>query len=206
MSAQAVHLDNESNARDESPPLIETTLKYAFSILALALVFPAIGEAQSETLTTGTRIRVTSPSDDLKGHVTTVTDVRGDSIVVAGRAGSRTIALTDVTALDISTGTRTRAMRYGLIGFGAGAATGAVLGYTAQDDCSDELGFCPIPVSDARFAAASAAVFGAIGLLTGAVVGSFQRADRWEPLTVGAKVSVIPVFRGGVGLSVSRSF
>ncbi len=205
MSAQAVHLDNESNARDEAPPLIETTLKYAFSILALALVFPAIGEAQSETLTTGTRIRVTSPSDDLKGHVTTVTDVHGDSIVVAGRAGSRTIALTDVTALDISTGTRTRAMRYGLIGFGAGAATGAVLGYTAQDDCSDAFGFCG-PVSAGQVAAASAAVFGVIGLLTGAVAGSFQRTDRWESRTAGARVSVIPVFRGGVALSVSRSF
>lgn len=186
---------------------METIMKYAFSILALALVFPASGEAQSGTLAAGTRIRVTSPSDDLKRHVTTVSEVRGDSIVVAGRAGSRTIALTDVTALDISTGTRNRAMRYGLIGFGAGAAIGAVLGDKAHDDCSDnELGFCPVPVSDGQFAGMSAAIFGAAGLLTGAIVGSFQRTDRWEPLTVGARVSVIPVLRGGVALSVSRSF
>ncbi len=48
----------------------------------------------------------------MKRHVTTVTDVRGDSIVVAGAAGSRTIALTDVTALDVSTGTRTRELPF----------------------------------------------------------------------------------------------
>ena len=180
--------------------LMETTLKYAFSILALALVFPAIGEAQSETLTTGTRIRVTSPSDDLKGHVTTVTDVRGDSIVVAGRAGSRTIALTDVTALDVSAGRRMQILPDALIGFGLGAITGFVIGASTYEEGSF---FSNSPAAEGAFAGA---LMGAMGLVTGGVVGIFHRKDRWTRAEPRARVTVGAARSVGVTFNFSRAF
>ncbi len=175
-------------------------MKYAFSLLALALVFPAIGKAQSGTLAAGTRIRVTSPSDDLKRHVTTVTEVRGDSIVVAGRAGSRTIAHADITALDVSTGTRSRIMGGAALGLGAGALLGGIVGAAQYEG--------PDLIFDSRMelAAASGFVSGAVGLVAGGVVGALRRTDRWQSTRLPVRAAIIPSRSGGVSMNISRTF
>lgn len=166
-------------------------MKSVFSILAFALLFPMVAGAQSATLAVGARVRVTSPSDDLNKHVATVIEVRGDSVVVAGRTGSRTIGLSNVTALEVSTGTRNRVMRDGLIGFGAGAPLGVAFGASAKD---------------VELAALEAVVFGAVGLMTGAIIGAFDRADRWERASLPVRASIGPSRSGGVSLNFSRTF
>lgn len=175
-------------------------MKSALCILVVALLLPVAGEGQSATLAAGARVRLTSPRDDLKNHVTTVTEVRGDSIVVAGSAGLRTIALDNVTALDVSAGTRRRVVRDGLIGFGAGALIGAIVGAAAYEEPDFLVG------SAAEASALVGAYFGAIGLVVGGVVGAFHRADRWEPRTIPVRVGIAPSRTGGVSLNFSRAF
>ncbi len=179
-------------------------MKLAFAVSILLMV-PAMAETQSATLAVGARVRVTSPSDDLNKHVATVTEVRGDSVVVAGRTGSRTIGLSNVTALEVSTGTRNRVMRDGLIGFGAGALLGVAFGVSAEDECSEEY-ICLVPASSGEFAAVGAVVFGAVGLVTGAIIGAFDRADRWERASLPVRASIGPSRSGGVSLNFSRTF
>src|SRR5687768_8772239 len=142
-------------------------------VLVCALGFPAALSAQSPPLVSGSRVRITSPADDLGRHVTTVTDVRGDSIVITAKEGSRTIALRNATAIDVSVGTRRPILRNGLIGLGAGAVVGAALGAIAYEECNPEE-FCFLPGSRGGDAALGAVVVGAAGFLTGAIIGAFQ--------------------------------
>lgn len=175
-------------------------MKSAWTVLALALLFPITAQAQSASVAAGARIRITSPRNDLQKHVTTVMEARSDSIVVAGASGVRTVALNDVTALDVSVGTRTRVIRDGLIGFGAGALIGGIVGATAYEETDFLFG------SAAEAGAGVGAYFGTIGLLVGGVVGAFHRADRWQPARAPVRAVIIPSRSGGVAVSLSRAF
>lgn len=177
-------------------------MKLAFAVSILLMV-PAIAETQSATLAPGARVRLTSPSHDFKRHVTTVTDVRGDSIVVGVRGSSRTIALTDVTALEVSTGKQRQFFRNAALGLGIGALTGAVIGAVSYEECVD----CWFgPQSAAQEAALGAVLLGTAGLVTGAIVGGFHRTDRWAPVRMPIRAAIGPARSGGVGLTISRTF
>ncbi|HUF30994.1 MAG TPA: hypothetical protein VMM77_10110 [Gemmatimonadaceae bacterium] len=175
-------------------------MKSVLGFLALLLLFPAIADSQAAGLTAGARVRVTAPRDDLNKYVGTIMELRGDSVVVAGRQGSRRIAFGDVTALEVSTGTQTRIVRSGLIGFGAGAVVGAIMGLAAYD--GPDLFFD----SPASFAAFSGLVFGSVGMVAGGVVGALQRTDRWERRDLPVKVGIGGSRSGGVSLNFSRAF
>lgn len=175
-------------------------MKSALTILAVALFFPAIAETQSPALAAGARVRVTSPRDDLNRYVGTLMELRDDSVVVAGPRGSRTIALDNVTALDVSAGTRTQIARSALIGFGAGAVLGGIWGAAAYD--GPDFFFS----SAAQMGAFSGLVFGSIGLVAGGVVGAMNRTDRWEPREFSVRAAIGASRAGGVSLSLSRAF
>lgn len=175
-------------------------MKPAFTVLVAALFFASPVAAQMAGLGAGARVRVTSPRDDLNKHVGTVLEVRGDSVVIAGQRGSRSIALGNVTALDVSTGTRTQIVRSGLIGFGAGAVLGAIVGAASYEEPDFFFG------SPAELAAASGVVFGSIGLIAGGVVGALQRTDRWERRDLPLRAAIGGSRSGGVRLSLSRTF
>ncbi len=96
-------------------------------------------------------------------------------------------------------------MRDGLIGFGAGALIGGLAGGVAEDDCSDQT-YCITPFDTGEAAALGAVAFGAVGLLAGVIVGTFDRTDRWEPRELPFKVAVNPSMSGGVTLKISRAF
>ncbi|HUR91133.1 MAG TPA: hypothetical protein VMY38_00520 [Gemmatimonadaceae bacterium] len=174
-------------------------MKAAWSVLALGLFFPVTGQAQS-ALAAGARVRITSPRNDLQKHVTTVTEVRGDSIVVAGQAGVRAVALSDVTAIEVSTGRRNRIVRDGLIGLGAGFAGGFLLGALTYEGPDFLVG------SSMEAGALLGTFFGVVGLITGGVVGAFDHADRWQPVQGALKASIGPTRSGGVSLALSRAF
>lgn len=180
-------------------------MRFSFAVACLLAALASEASGQSETLTTGTRIRVTSPIHNLDQHVVTVGEIRGDSVVVNDRTGPHTIALANVTALDVSRGTRNRVARDGLIGLGVGAATGIALMAAADDGC-DDAQFCIVPVSESQFAAAGALVLGAAGFLAGAVIGTFDRTEIWEPQNHGLKAALRSSRSQGVALSISRSF
>ena len=183
-------------------------MKLALGVLLVALVVPVTAEAQSSSLAVGARVRVTSPRDDLKNHVATLTQVRDDSIVIAGHTGSRTIGLDNVTAIDISAGRRSHFLQDAGIGLGVGALAGGFIGYFSYEEC-DEEGFMAcfmVPDSRMESAAFGGAVLGGVGLVAGAIIGAFRRTDRWEAASLPARVSIGQSRSGGVGLSFSRAF
>jgi hypothetical protein len=178
--------------------------------LSVLLMLPVAGvAAQSLDLAPGERVRVTAPGAGLDRQVMTVVSVGGDSVALTSRSGSRTIALSDVTALDVSTGKRGHMLRDGAIGLGIGALLGGVLVKSASDDCpgGGEYGVCGAPVLEAEATAWGAMVFGGVGLLAGAAIGAFwDRSDRWERSHATVKATIAPSRSGGVSLSFSRAF
>ena len=178
--------------------------------LSTLLMLPAASvAAQSLDLVPGERVRVTAPGAGLDRHVMTVARVGGDSVALTSRSGSRTIALADVTALDVSTGKRGHMLRDGAIGFGIGALLGGVLTKSASDDCpgGGEYGVCGAPVLEAEATAVGAMLLGSVGLLAGAAIGAFwDRSDRWESRHATVKAAIAPSPSGGVSLSFSSTF
>lgn len=183
-------------------------MKSGLGILALAMFFPLAAEGQAPGVAVGTRVRVTAPTSDLERHVTTIMDVRGDSIVVGVRGSSRIIGLADVTALDASTGRRRQVLRNAGLGLGIGVIAGAVIGAATHEECEYRgLGSCIMaPESATESAALGGILFGIAGLATGAVVGVLHRADRWAPVDLPVRAAIGPTRSGGVSVMVSRAF
>jgi hypothetical protein len=183
-------------------------MKSGLSILALAMFFPLAAEGQAPGVAVGTRVRVTAPTSDLERHVTTIMDVRDDSIVVGVRGSSRTIGLADVTALEASTGRRRQVLRDALLGLGIGVVAGAAIGAITYEECVPQTFFdCMMAFESATESAAFGGIlFGAAGLLTGAVVGVFDRKDSWAPVDLPVRAAIVPTRSGGVSVMLSRTF
>ena len=180
-------------------------MRYAVAVVALVFSFAEISSAQDPSLAAGTRVRVTAPAADLKNHVTIVSEVRGDSVTVGVRGGSRTVAVSDITSLQVSTGQRRRVLVDAMLGFGIGAVTGAALGAASYEECED-WGCFLAPRNRGAAAAEGAVILGAAGVVTGAIVGLFHRTDIWERRTLPVRAAVRPSRTGGVTLALSRTF
>ena len=181
-------------------------MKSLLALFVLALPAPPCVQAQATDLAVDARVRVTAPRHHFNRDIATVTELRGDSIVLASRMGTRAVALGNVTRLDVSTGTRRNVRRGALIGLGVGALFGLTMTDEAMDDCSDELLLCPIPATDGEMEVAGALVSGLAGAAIGAVVGAFVRTERWENRTPAVTAAINPGRFGGVQLSMSRKF
>jgi hypothetical protein len=182
-------------------------MKLALMVLATALLAPVVADAQTPAVVAGTRVRVTAPSIDLRRHVTTIVDVRGDSIVFGVSNNSRSVALSDLTALEVSAGKHRRVLRSAGLGLGIGAIVGAVVGAATYEECvpTEFLG-CLAPESRAQSVAIGGVVLGGVGLLTGAVVGVLRRTDRWVSIDMPLRASIKPTASGGMSLTISRAF
>lgn len=183
-------------------------MKLALMALATALLGPVVADAQAPAVVAGTRVRVTAPSIDLKRHVTTVVDVRGDSIVFGVSDNSRSVALSDVTALEVSTGKHRRFLRSAGLGLGIGAIIGAAVGAASYEECvpTEFLDCLLAPESRGQSVAMGGVVLGGVGLLTGAVVGALRRTDRWVSVDMPLRASIKPTASGGMSLTISRAF
>jgi len=113
------------------------------------------------------------------------------TVLVGNNAGESAIALESVTRLDVSRGQRRPVARGALLGLGIGVGVGAVGGAVAEmggaQFCIDTCG------SRGVITAASAAFFGASGLVMGTVVGALIKTDRWEEVPLDQlSVSIAP--------------
>lgn len=178
-------------------------MKSLLALLVFALVVPPGMEAQAPELAVGARVRVTSPQHRFNRDVATVTELRGDSIVLTSKMGTRAVALSNVTELHVSTGTRNQVMRNGLIGLGLGSLIGIAAGMAAESDCSDT-SFCVEPAGGA-FIAGGAVAVGGMGLVVGAITGLFTRGDRWVSATPPARATV-GITRTGASIGFTRAF
>lgn len=170
------------------------------ALLVLALVVPLGMEAQAPDLVVGARVRVTAPNFGLDKHVTTVTELRGDSVVVGVKGRPRTIALRDFSALEVSAGKRMRVLPFALMGLGIGAVGGYVIGATSYEEGA----WCCANSAEGEGMIAGS-VFGVLGFFTGAITGALYRGDRWVSATPPARATVA-ITRTGASIGFTRAF
>jgi hypothetical protein len=175
----------------------------AFLVLAAA---PSLRAQDATVLGAGTRVRLTTPLLDAPQQTGKVVSATRDTITFMADSDpvTRTLAVSDITSIEISGGMQTHRWRdanYGfLIGFGAGAIAGALSYKKPDTGC---LFFCETRRSDTL---AGGILGGLAGTLVGAfVVGSLDKTERWVPLRQPVKVSLVPTKNGAV-LAFSRSF
>lgn len=174
-------------------------------VFALAFLVANVAAAQAPSVAVATRVRITAPKAGMDRNVGTVIRMWSDSISVSGKNGVYNVALRDVTTLEVSAGTRNRAVRGGLIGFGTGALVGAGIGTAGYEECEIE-NSCLIPMGRAAAVGTGAAAGGVLGLLGGAMIGAFMRVDRWEARSVPMKAALRPSSSAPVTLVVSTAF
>jgi hypothetical protein len=176
---------------------------YHRSLAALAAcALPAIVGCHATPLATyppaaGVVIRLHTTAPGARRREGTVLSTARDSLRLAARGtpGTRdtlTIAVQDVTRLEVVQGRRGFAGRGALIGAGVGALTLTVVAIAAvgEQSCSTATlrDGTQITTScktyQASDIAAAPLIGGALGLPIGALVGAFVRGDRWTPVVL----------------------
>ena len=185
------------------------------SVVVVLTALPASSPAQSTTslatpIAAGTRVRVSAVQR--RNAITgVVVSHSADSLVVKSDKDSSTVALASaqVAQVDVSRGRRTKKLKGAAIGLLSGASIGALVGYATYKEppCRTSGGFC-FDFGPEFEAAAGATMLGAVGVLVGTVVGSFER-EQWRPaprtLLQDARFGVAPA-HGGVALTASLTF
>jgi hypothetical protein len=166
----------------------------------------AVSAVQGQSVATvGERVRITTPSQ--RGsyrYVGRVSDVTRDSLTVQSPdVGTRSVAIADITMLEVSRGVRgngRRGMLYGsVIGLGLGAVVGAAT--YKKPDCNTTF-LCPAgPAIDIT---AGALVGGVVGLAVGGLWGASHPSDRWSRRMLN-DVGLAPLAHGR-GLAISARF
>jgi hypothetical protein len=168
------------------------------TLCAVVLMTPIAGFSQAfqpdiMQVGIGSRVRIAAPVFGPKKQVGTVSSVSRDTLVL--RRGTTTsfqsVATSDITALEVSSGTHTNKAKGALWGLLAGAAGGGILGYTmySPPKCENQVFGCIIligPDSKGSNAAFSAVAGGVFGMLAGALFG-MHASETWVPGTVGAR-------------------
>jgi hypothetical protein len=137
---------------------------------AVFLVFALAATAQSpaqdwnnvKVLTDGTSVRISIGSRTVSGPVRGVSD---DSLAVDSRKGQEIFTRREV--LRVSVKKQSHRGRNTLIGLGAGAAIGVVVGTVSYRKCT---GFCILNSTRAEDAGAGAIIFGVIGAAVGVLI------------------------------------
>jgi hypothetical protein len=106
------------------------------------------------------------------------------------------VPVSTITSLEESQGEHTRILKGLGIGTGIGVGLGAIIGYASGDDPP---GFLSFTREDKAILAGGA--LGAVGLITGAVVGALNPREDWRPVTIPLRTarSSSPAF--GIGVS-----
>ena len=172
-------------------------MRFIVTVCAVALMTPVPGLSQASPadaprVDAGSRVRIAAPVFGGKKQVATVVSVTDDSLVLRQgfSATYRSVAKSDITALEVSRGTHTNKGKGALLGLLIGAGAGAVLGYVSYKEPTCQ-GFECIgeiwgPSSKSGNAGFGAAVGGILGMSAGALLG-MRSTESWVPATVGAK-------------------
>jgi hypothetical protein len=161
-------------------------LKCMVAAAAAVILIADVGHAQRATaLTVGARVRFVS-SKPVPTPLQVVA-LAGDSLALQTANGDTLrLGLVDASGLQISRGIHQRKLKGAMMGLLIGVAVGAVAGAVTYEEprCAPEAWICPI-VDPGRGGAA--AIVGALGGLSGAVVGvivgAMSPAERWGPIS-----------------------
>jgi hypothetical protein len=175
-------------------------MRFISTLCAVTLMAPVIGISQTVPpeevrVDAGSRVRIAAPVFGTEKQVGTVVHVTRDTLFLRQGAGvtTRSVATSDITALEVSRGTYTRKGKGALWGLLIGAGTGAVLGYALYQEpkCDPQNYFgCGInfigPDSKGSNAAWSGVAGGIVGAVIGTLVGMGSR-EAWAPATLGTR-------------------
>jgi len=139
-------------------------------LAAMLVLMASLAPAQAKftdwstvkALATGAEVRITTGSRTVRGSVLRVTD---DSLVLAAGKSQEMFPQPEVKRVLLRGGSHRG--RNSLIGLGAGAAAGAIIGAASHQDCT---GFCFLNSSRGEDAAAGAIILGGIGAAVGALI------------------------------------
>ena len=174
-------------------------------ISAVLCASPSSGLAQEQTfkLEPGARVRIVSPTFKSKDPMR-ILAVSDDSIQFRSERHSvkYTIPLEQVSAFEVSVGSRRRTLRGTALGFLSGGTSGGVLGYVSYNPCSD-CWFGPSSASESAVWGGIAG--GTVGLLVGTTIGFFSKSEMWRRIPIQSRLGVTPRRGGGI-VSVSHAF
>jgi hypothetical protein len=156
-------------------------------------------------LESGARARIVTPTLPAEQQIVQIEAAANDTIVFRSEKYpvTRSLALSEISALDVSVGHRRQTARGAIIGLGTGIALGAIAGYATYEPCE---GFCILgPQTQGQGAAWGGIAGGVLGLVAGTTIGFLTKSEKWQRVHTRTTVGVSPV-RGGRQLAVSHSF
>ena len=172
-------------------------MRFMSTFCAALLLTPVAGMAQVSQpdvipVDAGSRVRIAAPVFGSEKRVGTVVSLTHDTLVL--RQGANTafqpVATSEITALEVSSGTHTRKAKGALWGLVIGAGSGGILGYTLYKEPKCQgfncIALIAAPRSKASNAAFSAVGGGLLGILVGTLFG-MSATETWAPGTVGAR-------------------
>jgi hypothetical protein len=182
------------------------TLKSLFGAAALlSSIAPALRAQDVTLLGAGTRVRLVTPVLDVAQQEGTVIAATRDSITFRADTYpvTRSLAVADLTTIEISGGMQTHRGRDALYGLAIGGTAGALVGAATYKKPKQCFWFCDTRSSDAI---AGAVAGGLLGTLAGAFIfANFDKTERWVPLRKQMSFHFVPS-RGGMQLALSTRF
>jgi hypothetical protein len=167
-----------------------------FVLLVISLTVVAttpICAQDASVLSAGTRVRIVTPALDEAHQTGRVVAATRDTIIFRSDAFpvTRSFAVSDVSAIEISAGNQTHRGRDALYGLGIGGPAGALAGSLAYKKPQPNCWFiCETRGGDA---VAGALFGGVVGTIVGAfIVGSFDATERWVTIKDSGRLSIAP--------------
>jgi len=148
-------------------------------LLVTAVASSAV--AQEAPLRPGQRVRVQSAIVNTPVVTGAVEAIRPDTLVVRPEDGASggvatAIPLSSIARLQVSQGRHSKWVTGLVVGLGIGVGGGAILGATTcEGDFLFTTGDCAVM---------GATLFGAVGAVSGTVVGLLTKSERWESVPV----------------------
>jgi hypothetical protein len=155
---------------------------------AVAILTPLSAHSQQAVnstwpVATNSRVRIQAPILGDKRQTGTLVATTNDSVVFQSfdQPVSRSLAVTDITRLEVARGTHANRWKGALLGFAILGGAGA--GYTAATWSKTDEGAQFMDFGRAGDAAIVGGFTGLLGALAGALIGSRQ-TDTWVPVQI----------------------
>ena len=165
-----------------------TKLIYCAAAIAMLLAPLALGAQNASMLTAGTRVRLVTPALDAGQRTGKVVGASGDTIQFRADVYpiTRNIPLSQITSVEVSRGRVSSKGRFALIGLAVGGAIGFAAGHHESGGRGGQIiGGGRKSASENAFL--SAGMVGALGGLTGWLVGRSHTSERWVPAPVSGR-------------------
>lgn len=175
----------------------------SFVLAALLAPTSLLAQVTQPPVQEGDRVRVLA--DGARGVFTVIrVDVDTLTLESPSSVGPRRLGVHSIRRLHVNRGPRSvgaGALRGAGMGLGVGAITGAIFGLASGDDEGSFIAF-----SAEQKALVFGVTFGLGGAALGGVLGAALPGERWERVSVGEGLSLVPTGNGALAVSYSYRF